>query len=103
MKNKEKYDEKNKRKRLLIVSILCLFIFYISFGTKVEANSNLNDESINTSSNFNNVNKKTTMMNTFDIASLSKDKDTLDSFNFDFTTEVYGTRIKVTTNTVTST
>ena len=39
----------------------------------------------------------------FDIANLSKNKDVLDSFNFNFEKEVYGTRIKVVTNSVTST
>lgn len=40
---------------------------------------------------------------TFDITSLSKNKDILNSFNFDFTEGVYGTRITVVTNLVTST
>lgn len=41
--------------------------------------------------------------NNFSIADLSKSKDSLDAFGFDFGFDVYGTRIKVTTNTVTST
>ncbi len=39
----------------------------------------------------------------FNIVNLSKNKDVLDSFNFNFENEVYGTRIKVVTNSVTST
>lgn len=38
----------------------------------------------------------------FDIASVFKNKDSLDLFIFDFNVDVYGTRIKVATNAITS-
>lgn len=65
------------------------------------------DERLNTNSSITlevkNANGNWSVFNTFNINLLSKNKDLLDSFNFDFNHDVYGTRIKVTTNAVTST
>lgn len=65
------------------------------------------DERLNTNSSIilevKDGNGQWIVFNTFNIANLSKSKDILDSFSFDFNYDVYGTRIKVTTNTVTST